>query len=183
MKKINDGTQKQTAVRPVKPFSELNLIDDFMFDVATEDLEICKYIIELSLNIRTKEICWKEGQKVLHNRPGRRGIRLDFYVVDENGKVYDVEMQYGNAGNLARRTRFYKALLDSPVLKSGEKGFENLPCTYVIFICGFDPFGYGKYRYTFANRCGEVPGLVLEEELSVILEIIEQIKNGETETD
>ena len=154
---------------PIKPFSELNLIDDFMFNIATMDLELCKDIVELSLNIKIREIRWKEGQKVIYNIPGKRGIRLDFYIVDENGKVYDVEMQASNKGNIPKRTRYYKALLDSPMLKSGEEGFDALPVTYVIFICGFDLFGYGKYRYTFENRCREVPELVLPDELHTVI--------------
>lgn len=40
------------------------------------------------------------------------------------------------------------------VLISGE-AYENLPATYVIFICDFDPFGESKYCYTFANQCIE----------------------------
>ena len=151
-----------------KAFSELNLIDDFMFDVATADLEICKYIVELCMNIKIREIHWKEGQKQVHNLPGKRGIRLDFYVVDMDGNVYNVEMQNQRDGNIPKRTRFYKALLDSPVLKSGEKGFDGLPPTYVIFICSFDLFACGKYRYTFENCCKEVPGLTLRDELCTI---------------
>lgn len=157
-----------TKKRSVKPFSELNLIDDFMFDVATLDLGICKDIIELCLNIKIREIHWKEGQKVIHNLPGKRGIRLDFYVVDMGGKVYDVEMQSKNEGNLRKRTRFYTALLDTPVLKSGEEEFDALPQTYIIFICGFDPFGRKKYRYTFEKRCLEELELTLGDELQVI---------------
>lgn len=161
--------QKQMDVHadsrdPIKPFSELNLIDDFMFGVATEDLETCKDIVELSLNIKIRKIRWKEGQKVVRNVPGKRGIRLDFYVEDENGKIYDVEMQADSEGNIPKRTRFYKALLDSPRLKSGEKGFDELPATYIIFICDFDLFGEKKYRYTFQNCCREVPGLILDDE-------------------
>ena len=151
-----------------KPFADLNLIDDFLFDVATVDLETCKDIIELSLNIRIREIRWKEGQKVVHNVPGCRGIRLDFYVIDETGHLYDVEMQARNTGNIPKRTRFYKALLDAPLLKSGEAGFDRLPTACIIFICGFDLFGYGKYRYTFDNRCREVPELTLEDELHTV---------------
>ncbi len=151
-----------------KPFADLNLIDDFLFDVATVDLETCKDIIELSLNIRIREIRWKEGQKVVHNVPGCRGIRLDFYVIDETGHLYDVEMQARNTGNIPKRTRFYKALLDAPLLKSGEAGFDRLPTACIIFICGFDLFGYGKYRYTFDNRCREVPELTLEDGLYTV---------------
>ncbi|MFR8473266.1 MAG: hypothetical protein ACLVB2_10960, partial [Clostridium fessum] len=41
-----------SSMKRIKPLRELNLIDDYMFDVATMDLETCKAIIELSLNIR-----------------------------------------------------------------------------------------------------------------------------------
>ena len=64
-------------------------MEDFLFDAATVDLETCKIIIELSLGITIRNIVWKEGQKVIHNLPGNRGIRLDFYVEDDQGQVFD----------------------------------------------------------------------------------------------
>ena len=33
--------------------------------------------------------------------------------------------------------------------------YENLPDTYVIFICDFDPFGNGLYRYSTGMVCEE----------------------------
>lgn len=57
--------------KTVKLLQELNLTDDFLFDVSTEDLEVCKIIIELSLGVKLKSVRWKEGQKVVHNLPGR----------------------------------------------------------------------------------------------------------------
>lgn len=168
-KKETDGLKLPAAEENTpKSLKNLNLIDDYMFDVTTLDIKVCRYIVELSMNIKVQDIRWKEGQKVVHNLPGKRGIRLDFYVEDIEDNIFNVEMQVRKAGHLPKRTRFYKALLDSPLLKSGEKGFDRLPPTYVIFICGFDQFGYGKYRYTFHSVCEEVPGLVLEDECATI---------------
>lgn len=147
-----------------KSLQELNLMDDFLFDVATEDLEVCKIIIELSLNMRLQSIRWKEGQKVVHNLPGRRGIRMDFCAEDTDGNYFDVEMQKRNVGNIPKRTRFYQALVDAPMLKSGEEGFDNLQPVYIVVICGFDLYGYGKYRYSFSNCCAEIPGLIMGDE-------------------
>ena len=144
-------------------------MDDFLFDAATVDLETCKIIIELSLGITIRNIVWKEGQKVIHNLPGSRGIRLDFYVEDDQGQVFDVEMQKRNEGNIPKRTRFYQALIDAPMLKSGERGFDGLKPAYIVVICGFDLFGYGLYRYTFDNRCKEVPDLVMGDECQKII--------------
>ena len=167
-KSPSPGTQPEKATSDIKPFSELNLIDDYMFDIATMDLEICRSIIELSLNIRIREIRWKEGQKVLHNLPGKRGVRLDFYVEDMEGTIYNVEMQRRSHPALGKRTRFYSALMDAPLLKQGEKGFDRLPRTFLIFICGFDLFDAGKYRYTFQQSCTEIPNLILGDERQII---------------
>ena len=102
---------------PIVPLKDLNLSDDFLFDVTTENLEACKIIIELSLGITIKEITWKEGQKVIHNLPGKRGIRLDFYVEDSEGNLFNVEMQKRNEGNIPKRTRFYQGFFDAPLYK------------------------------------------------------------------
>ncbi|MCD8130754.1 MAG: Rpn family recombination-promoting nuclease/putative transposase, partial [Lachnospiraceae bacterium] len=159
---------KEKGTLEIKPFSELCLMDNYMFDVATLDIETCKSIIEIALHIRIKEIRWKENQKPLPGPPGKRGVRLDFIVVDEEGNWYDVEMQARDVGNLPKRTRFYRARQDSPLLNQGEKGFDKLPPMYIIFICDFDLFGYGKYRYTFQNRCREVEGLLLKDEVTTV---------------
>ena len=45
-----------------KPLKEMNLTDDFLFDVATTELENCKTIIELSTGLRLKSLKWQEGQ-------------------------------------------------------------------------------------------------------------------------
>lgn len=157
-----ETAQRETA--STRPLQELNLMDDFLFNVATEDLEVCKIIIELSLNIQLQSLRWKEGQKVVHNLPGRRGIRMDFCAEDAEGNYFDVEMQKRNVGNIPKRTRFYQALVDAPMLKSGEEGFDNLQPVYIVVICGFDLYGYGKYRYSFGNYCEEIPGLAMGDE-------------------
>lgn len=168
---MND-TQKlnmQMETNALTPLCELNLVDDFLFDVTTEDLEACKIIIELSLGIKIKEIRWKEGQKVIHNLPGRRGIRLDFYVKDIESRIFNVEMQKRKEGNIPKRTRFYQGLVDAPLLKTGERGFDTLNPLFIIVICDFDLFGFEKYRYTFTNLCHEVDGLELGDDSTRII--------------
>lgn len=89
-KRMNDNLMEDYEQE--KSFGELDLVDDYMFDVVTEDLESCKLILELAMGIHIKEIRWRENQKVIHNRPGKRGARLDFYVETEEGTVYDLEL-------------------------------------------------------------------------------------------
>ena len=152
-----------------KTLQELNLTDDFLFDVATEELENCKAIIELTTGLRLKRLKWKSGQKLIHNLPGKRGVRLDFIAESEDGRIFDVEMQNRNEGNIPKRTRFYQALIDAPILKSGERGFDKMNPLYIIIICNYDPYGKKKYCYTFDNQCKEVPGLRLGDEVTKLL--------------
>ena len=98
---------------------------------------------------------------MIRNLPGNRGIRLDFQVLDLIHSIYDVEMQNRRFPDLPQRTRFYQSMTDTPLLKSGENSYSSLSPSYIIVICCFDLFGYGKYRYTFENTCHEVPGLSL----------------------
>ena len=152
-----------------KTLQELNLTDDFLFDVTTEELENCKAIIELTTGLRLKSLKWKSGQKVIHNLPGKRGVRLDFIAESEDGRIFDVEMQNRNERNIPKRTRFYQALIDAPILKSGERGFDKMNPLYIIIICNYDPYGKKKYCYTFDNQCKEVPGLRLGDEVTKLL--------------
>ena len=166
-KRMNDNLMEDYEQE--KSFGELDLVDDYMFDVVTEDLESCKLILELAMGIHIKEIRWRENQKVIHNLPGKRGARLDFYVETEEGTVYDVEMQKRKRGNIPKRTRFYQSLIDAPMLKSGEESFDKLKPSVIVVICGFDLYGYGQYRYSFSNRCLEVDDLELGDETSKII--------------
>ncbi len=161
MNVLNNSIKLPESTRKERTLKDLNLTDDFLFDVTTENLENCKYIIELSLGIELRELRWKENQKVIHNIPGKRGIRMDFIAESIAGELFDVEMQKRNEGNIPKRTRFYQALNDAPMLKSGERGFDNLKPVFIIVICDFDLYGRELYRYTFDNRCKESPDLIM----------------------
>ena len=84
----------------------------------------------------------------------RRRIRLDIYAKDAEGSDYNVEMQGENEGNLPKRSRYHQSQMDVMSVPPGSD-FNELCPSYVVFICRFDPFGEGLYRYTFTNRCAE----------------------------
>lgn len=74
------------------------------------------------------------------------------YAKDENKTRYNVEMQIEKKPALGKRSRYYQSQMDMEMLLIGED-YVELPNTYVIFICDFDPFWEGKYRYTFRTKC------------------------------
>ena len=81
----------------------------------------------------------------------------------------DMRKQNMQPPKQSRESRFYQALLDAPLLKSGKEGFDNLRPLYIVMVCGFDLFGLKKYRYTFENFCKEFPGLSLGDECRKIV--------------
>ena len=72
-----------------------------------------------------------------------------------------------NPGNLAKRSRYYQGMIDLNLIRQGES-YTKLNRSYIIFICTFDPFGEGWYRYTFESRCCEDKKLVLPDEATRI---------------
>ena len=76
------------------------------------------------------------------------------YAKDQNNKRYDVEMQVKRDVALVKRSRYYHSQMDMELLAAGTS-YEELPDTFVIFLCDYDPFGRGLYCYTCAMQCKE----------------------------
>ncbi len=88
------------------------------------------------------------------------------YIESESRKVYDVEIQTSRKPDIARRTRAYHAMMGGDILdkyRSGGRTYSDIPDTFVIFICTFDPFSMGKHVYTFMNFCCEDKNLALND--------------------
>ena len=147
-----------------KQLNELTLLDRFLFASVMEDDRSLELVLSI---IMSEEITLRQPSQVekeFRTMPWLRSIRLDVYNVDDKNRIYDAEVQEKNTGNLAKRSRFYQALIDSTLLAPGrDVSFHHLPESYLIMITPFDLWGYGKYRYTFRMRCEEQPDLYLED--------------------
>jgi len=91
-----------------------------------------------------------------------KSVRLDVYLKDEKGTVYNIEIQTTNKKNLPKRTRYYAGMIDLNAIEKGAD-YTELPQSFVIFICTFDAFGKGLWRYTFENMCKEEPDISLND--------------------
>jgi predicted transposase/invertase (TIGR01784 family) len=76
-------------------------------------------------------------------------------------------MQAVRKDDLPRRARYYHSQIDMELLVSGAE-YTELPNSYVIFICDFDPFEKGKYRYTFQNKCNELQEFSVDDGIHTI---------------
>ena len=150
------------VVSRIKTWEELTIQDNFLFQKVMQNKRICKHLIERILDIKIQEITFPDAEKSIDIRYDSKGIRLDVYVKDETGCVFDIEMQCTNGvdDELAKRTRYYQGMIDMEILEKGEL-YNKLNPTFIIFICTFDPFQEGLPMYTFRNRCVEKEGLEL----------------------
>jgi len=157
-----ERTKKPTAGEMHQTFQSLSLSDDFLFGKVMGDQEVCRVTLENILGVPISRIGVPAVEHVIDLLHDKKSIRLDVYVADENGDVYNCEMQTGRARELPRRARYYHGCMDLDVLMKGQK-YEALAKSFVIFICTFDPFNEGRYVYTFRNMCDEAPGLAMDD--------------------
>ena len=137
-----------------KTFQELTIKDPFMFAAAMSNEEQCKTFLSIVLGMEILHVS-VVTEKTISYHPEYHGVRLDVLAIENNTKRrFNVEMQVKDNKNLSKRSRYYHAQLDMNALLTGIY-YNELPDTYVIFICDYDPLGDELYRYTIVNRCDE----------------------------
>ncbi len=146
--------------RKASTWENLTIANDFVFCKAMLDEELCREVLETVLGIQIERVEHVERQHAIDAGPTSKSVRLDVFVKDGAGTVYDVEMQVCADSGLARRSRYYHAQMAVEQLDRGLP-YRALPDAFSIFICLFDPFGKGRRVYSFENSCREVEGLTL----------------------
>ena len=145
-----------------KPFEELTIADDFMFCKVMECELICKEFLEMLFGTKIEKITYLSSQNTVTANPGAKSVRLDVLVQDKTGTSYDIEMQVGNEYNIAKRMRYYQAVLDVAFLDKGYS-YKALNDSFIIFVCLFDPIGSNRAVYTFENICVEDKSIPLQD--------------------
>ena len=78
-----------------------------------------------------------EPQKTEKEGYQSHGIRLDLYVQDSEGRIFNVEVQTSSKKNLPKRMRYYQSVIDVHLLAPGVD-YLSLRKSFVIFICNYD---------------------------------------------
>lgn len=139
----------------LKTLQELTLLNKFLFDEAMDDPETYEALLRIILgDEELKLLTPSQTEKELRTAPWLRSIRVDVYSMDSD-TIYNTEMQKENRDDLIKRTRYYRALIDSSLLAPGEVNFNNIKNTTIIMIMPFDLFGKKRYVYTFEDVCNE----------------------------
>lgn len=144
-------------------YDNVDIKDDFMFCTVMKNSRLCKQFLERVLGISIKEIRYVETQKTYNFIDDAKSIRLDVYANDNNGTVYDIEMQKCNTSELPKRSRYYSGLVDMDLIEKGQP-YRMLPKNIILFVCDFDPFKpHNKSLYCFENKCIDDPTILLND--------------------
>jgi len=142
----NAAEVTRTANRP-------RIIRGFVFkSVFGDDPELCRELIEVSLNMRVKSVEVVQPEREIDVHVDRRAGRLDLFVVDNDGRHYDIEVQAQRRHNEWLRARHYQALMDVSQLRKGTE-VNKLRDSIVVFVCDFDPVGAGWRVYDCRTVC------------------------------
>ena len=147
----------------IKSFDELTFQDNFIFQKVMLKKHICKAVLERLLDISIKDIVYIHEEKNLDVRWDIKSVRLDVFVNDDKGTVFNIEMQTSkDMEELVKRTRFYQSILDMYHIQKGQK-YTTLNDSYIIFICTFPVFTDNRHKYTFKNVCIEDHDIALND--------------------
>lgn len=143
----------------------LRLIDDDFMRVIFANWECTEFLLRTVMEIPSLKVKSLETQMDLKNLQGR-SLRLDITATDQDGKLYNVEVQRNEKGAVPKRARYHNSLLDAHSLKEGQD-FEALPELYIIFIMEKDPLGAG-YPLYHVDRCYRELPMPFQDEAHII---------------
>ena len=145
----------QFNAKYLEAIKEFRLINDTFFDICfDENIEGIQLLLHIFLH--RKDIIVKEvvTQRSANNLYGR-SARFDVIAVDNNGKIYNVEIQRSNEGANPKRARFNTSLIDSREINKSTK-YKDFPEIWVIFITEKDIFGAGVPLYHIGHIITEL---------------------------
>lgn len=115
--------------------NEISIQDDFVFGSVMSNKRLCQHLIQLILpELKIERIEFPTVQKTVQETQFSHGIRFDVYTKDQNGVVYEIDMQIRHTRGLPQRVRYYQSRLDSEMLKHGKK-YATLRQSKVLHNC------------------------------------------------
>ena len=165
-----ENTKIENKERKRKTWEELTFQDDYLFKRVMCEIDICTRVLETLLDIKIIKVEYIQKEVIFKENYDNKGIRLDVYLEDSNGVIYDIEMQVQalKEEEFAKRLRYYQALIDASILYVGQD-YEQLKKLYIIFICPFKLFDGEQQIYTFKNYCKENKEIELKDDVTKIL--------------
>ena len=138
---------------------KLRFSNRWMFNRVMLDESVCRHVVQAILGIEIERIDYLNAEQVIEPDPDSHGVRMDVYVRESGAdRVYDLEMQAVTEPSLGKRFRYYQSALDTRELPVG-KDYDQLPESFIVFLCSSDAFGYDVPVYRLERCCEDVPDL------------------------
>ncbi len=174
-----------------KTLQDLNMMDSFLFEATTEDIEnakkIAKVIIRRVTGHSVENLIIEPQKQIKGLSLDKHGIRMDLYMQEtpseDNASIlrlYDIEPNKYYEKDLPRRSRFYQSLMDSKLLPNKSR-YQHLPDMITIWILPYDPFGDDRMIYTIKNIVVENHDLVYNDGIIKIILYTKGTKGGSKE--
>ena len=133
--------------------SALRLLDDDFMNKVFEDKACAEFLLQIILQRSDLKVAQVHVQHEVKNLQGR-SARLDILAVDEENRVYNIEIQRDDRGASVKRARYNSSLIDANITEPGEQ-YEKLNETYVIFITEHDMLKGGRPIYRIERTVQE----------------------------
>ncbi len=150
----NDDERAKAGIDKSLGRERIAFADNIMFrEVLRDDRELCRQFLERVLGFPIERVEEAHFEYPLNPGIRSRGARFDLYIKGSD-KAIDVEVQSSWTPALGRRLRYYQGTLDVSLVPRPQT-YRQLPESYIIFICRYDPFKFGMPRYTIEPVCRE----------------------------
>lgn len=159
MTKAKSGGIVQNRETIEKIVADLTLFDDdLMSRVFDQNIEATELMLRLILKRKIKVLSVTGQYEIKNPEVEGRNIILDVHALDEDGTEIDIEVQGNAEGAHVKRARFHSSMMDSRMLRAGQK-FRELKDSYVVFIYRHDKFEQGLPIYHIDRYVGETSEL------------------------
>ena len=133
--------------------SALRLLDDDFMNKVFEDKACAEFLLQIILQRSDLKVAQVHVQHEMKNLQGR-SARLDILAVDQENRVYNIEIQRDDRGASVKRARYNSSLIDANITEPGEQ-YEKLNETYVIFITEHNVLKGGRPIYRIERTVQE----------------------------
>lgn len=134
--------QHEQRISEVQNFT---LFSDAFMNIVLRDTLACQHVLRILTGNTDLEVRTVKTQYIISNIVAH-GAWLDVLAEDNEGTLYNIEIQRRDTVDHARRTRFYGAMVDCEYLEKG-KTYEELPNVYVLYISETDVWNFGQTVY------------------------------------
>lgn len=145
MSKKETALQIETRERRIALARKMNLMSDAFMSVALKDIPACQHVLRILTGMSGLTVKAVRTQYTI-SKTSSHDARLDVLAEDEDGNLFNVEIQRSDTVDHGRRTRFYGAMIDSEFLEKG-KSYADMPDVYIIYISETDLWKKGKVKY------------------------------------